>query len=66
MDRISDAELAASMAAQIDADGNDLALEAWVDSLTAEQRRAAEANVRDWVQSAREALGLDSRELTRR
>lgn len=66
MARISDEELAASMAAQIDAEGNDLALEAWVESLSPEQRRAAEANVRDWVQSARQALGLDPSERAHR
>lgn len=60
MTRISDEELAASMAAQIDADGNDLALDAWVASLSDEQRERAQTNLRDWVAAARQGLGLES------
>ncbi len=57
MTRISDEELAKALAENLDADGNDIGLEAWVASWTPEQRERSAENLRAWVNAARKALG---------
>lgn len=57
--RISDEELAKAMAENVDVEGNDVGLEAWVASWTPEQRAKSAENVRRWVADARHALGGD-------
>jgi hypothetical protein len=59
--RISDEELANAMVENVDAEGNDVGLEAWVGSWTQEQRAQSAENVRRWVADARHALGGDLR-----
>jgi len=54
--RISDEELAKALAENLDADGNDVGLEAWVASWTPEQRAQSRANVRTWVDAARRIM----------
>jgi hypothetical protein len=56
VDRVSDEELAAAMAANFDEDGNDLALARWVASMTPEERAQAEANLRACIAEARANL----------
>lgn len=46
MTRISDEELAKALAENLDADGNDIGLEAWVASWTPEQRERSAENVK--------------------
>lgn len=57
--RISDEELSKAMAENVDAEGNDVGLEAWVASWTPEQRAQSAENVRRWVTDARHALAGD-------
>jgi hypothetical protein len=57
--RISDEELAQAMAENVDAEGNDVGLAAWVASWTPEQRAQSAENVRRWAAEARHALGGD-------
>lgn len=54
--RISDEELAAALAENIDADGNDIGLEAEVAAWTPEQREASERNLREWSTAMRAAM----------
>jgi hypothetical protein len=54
--RISDEELAKALAENLDADGNDVGLEAWVASWTPEQRAKSRDNLRAWVTAARRAI----------
>lgn len=49
-------ELEAAMAAAVDADGNDVRLAEWVASMTDEERRESEENLRRWVEAARKSL----------
>ena len=53
---ISIEELEAAMASAVDEDGNDLRLAAWVASMTDEERRESEENLRRWVEAARAGL----------
>jgi hypothetical protein len=53
---VTDEELAAALAAAVDADGNDVRLAEWVASWSDEQRRASEANLRRWMEAARASL----------
>ncbi len=55
-DEITTEELEAAMAAGVDEDGNDLQLAKWVASLTEEERRESEENLRRWIRSARGSL----------
>jgi len=48
--------LAKAMAENVDADGNDVGLEAWVASWTPEQRAHSEENLRAWVSAARREM----------
>ncbi len=57
--RISDEELAKALAKNLDADGNDVGLEAWVASWTPEQRARSHENIRTWISAARRELKLD-------
>jgi len=58
--RISDEDLAKAMAENVDAEGNDVGLEAWVASWTPEQRTQSVQNLRRWVADARHAIGGDT------
>jgi hypothetical protein len=53
---VTDEELAAALAAAVDAEGNDVRLAEWVASLTDEERRASEENLRAWVANARASM----------
>lgn len=44
------------MAAAVDEDGNDIRLAEWVASLTDEERRESEENLRRWIEAARKNL----------
>lgn len=54
--RISDEELAQAMAENVDAEGNDVGLAAWVASWTPEQRAQSAEGLRRWAAEARHAL----------
>lgn len=53
---VSMEELEAAMAAGIDEDGNDLRLAQWVASMTDEERRESEENLRRSIEQARASL----------
>ena len=55
-DRVSIEELEAAMAAAVDEDGNDLRLAEWVASMTDEERRESEENLRRWIEAAHRSL----------
>lgn len=52
-------ELSAAMAAAVDAEGNDIRLAEWVASLSPEDRRASEDNLRQWIEDARRRLAAE-------
>jgi hypothetical protein len=56
VNRVSDEELAAAMAANFDEDGNDLALARWLASMTPAERAQAEANARAFAAELRATL----------
>jgi hypothetical protein len=56
MDRVSDDELAAAMAANYDADGNDLSLIGAERAMTPEQRAQSHANARAFAAELRATL----------
>jgi len=47
------------MAAAVDAEGNDIRLAEWVASLSPEDRRASEDNLRQWIEDARRRLAAE-------
>lgn len=63
MSRASDEELARAMAANVDAEGNDVALEAWVQTWTAAERDQANENVRRSLDAARRQILGDAGEI---
>lgn len=62
MSRISDEELAEALAENLDADGHDVGLDAWVSSWTPERRARAEENVRRSIEAAQRQLKVDQGE----
>jgi hypothetical protein len=61
---ISDEELAKALAENIDAEGNDVGLRAWVALWSPEQRARSRENLRAWASAARREMkvGGDQRE----
>ncbi len=53
---VSDEELWAALAANIDEAGNDLALQRWTESLTPEQRAESAENLRKCIEEARRTV----------
>jgi len=51
------------MAANVDADGNDIALDAWVATWTAAEREQANQNVRRSLEAARQQIRGDAEDL---
>jgi len=52
-------ELSAAMASAVDTEGNDIRLAEWVASLSPEDRRASEDNLRRWLDAARRKLAAE-------
>ena len=59
MSCISDEELAEALAENIDEDGNDVGLSAWVASWSPEQRARSLENLRTWASAARREMKSD-------
>jgi hypothetical protein len=59
--KVSDDELAAALAAACDAEGHDRYLAARVATMSEEERRASEANLRRWIETAQASLRRDPR-----
>jgi hypothetical protein len=61
--RIADDELAQAMAANVDADGDDIGLDAWIQTWTPAEREQADENVRRSLTAARRQILGDGEDL---